>query len=246
MRGPIAERLQKYLARTGAASRRKCEELIAAGRVMVNGEIVTEMGTTVGPGDVVLLDGEPVEPEPLEYYLLNKPAGVVCTVSDPEGRRTVVDFIPSRARIFPVGRLDKDTTGLIILTNDGKFAHRLMHPRYEVDKVYRAEVRGKIDEARLERLRRGIRLEDALTAPAGVCLLAAREDASELELTIHEGRKRQVRRMLEAVGRPVIRLHRCRYAMLDDRRLGIGRFRLLVPQELRELRKLSGEDSTDE
>lgn len=213
---------------------------------MVNGEIVTEMGTTVGPGDVVLLDGEPVEPEPLEYYLLNKPAGVVCTVSDPGGRRTVVDFIPSRARIFPVGRLDKDTTGLIILTNDGKLAHGLMHPRYEVDKVYRAEVRGKIDEARLERLRRGVRLEDGLTTPAGVCLLVAREDASELELTIHEGRKRQVRRMLEAVGRPVIRLHRCRYAMLDDRRLGIGRFRVLVPQELRELRKLSGEDSTDE
>lgn len=206
---------------------------------MVNGEIVTEMGTTVAPDDVVFLDGEPVEPEPLEYYLLNKPAGVVCTASDPEGRRKVVDFIPSRARLFPVGRLDRDTTGLIILTNDGNLAHGLMHPRFEVDKVYRAEVRGKLDEAGVERLRRGVRLEDGLTGPAGARLIAAKRDASEVELTIHEGRKRQVRRMLEAIGHPVIRLHRSRYAMLDESRLKIGRFRALTVQEVEELRELS-------
>lgn len=206
---------------------------------MVNGEIVTEMGTTVGPGDVVFLDGEPVEPEPLEYYLLNKPAGVVCTASDPEGRRKVVDFIPSRARLFPVGRLDRDTTGLIILTNDGSLAHGLMHPRFEVDKVYRAEVRGKLDEAGVERLRRGVRLEDGLTGPAGARLVAADRDTSKVELTIHEGRKRQVRRMLEAIGHPVIRLHRSRYAMLDESRLKTGRFRALTVQEVQGLRELS-------
>ena len=197
------------------------------------------MGTTVAPGDVVFLDGEPVEPEPLEYYLLNKPAGVVCTASDPQGRRTVVDFIPSRARLFTVGRLDRDTTGLIILTNDGNLAHGLMHPRFEVDKVYRAEVRGKLDEAGLERLRSGVRLEDGLTAPAGVHLIAAHKDTSEVELTIHEGRKRQVRRMLEAIGHQVIRLHRSRYAMLDESRLKTGRFRALTVQEVEELRELS-------
>lgn len=232
--------MQKYLARAGAASRRKCEELIAAGRITVNGETVTEMGVKVGPDDEVRLDGSPVRPESLEYYLLNKPAGVVSTVDDPQGRRTVVSFIPSRARLFPVGRLDFDTTGLIILTNDGELANTLMHPRHGVDKAYLAEVEGVIGEERLGRLRRGIRLEDGLTAPAEARIIAIHRTTTEVELVIHQGRKRQVRRMLEVVGHPAIRLHRHRYAMLDDAGLKPGRFRSLTNAEVKALRKLAG------
>lgn len=199
------------------------------------------MGVKVEPGDEVRLDGRPVRPEVFEYYLLNKPAGVVSTVSDPEGRRTVVSFIPSHARLFPVGRLDYETTGLIILTNDGELANALMHPRYEIDKVYHAEVKGVIAEERLERLRRGIRLEDGLTAPAEARIMATHRTTAEVELVIHQGRKRQVRRMLEAVGHPVIRLHRRRYAMLTDEGLKPGRFRSLTGAEVKTLRKLAGD-----
>lgn len=197
------------------------------------------MGVKVQPGDGVRLDGRPVRPETFEYYLLNKPAGVVSTVSDPDGRRTVVSFIPSHARLFPVGRLDYETTGLIILTNDGELANALMHPRYEVDKVYLAEVKGVIGEERLERLRRGIRLEDGLTAPAEARIMATHRLTTKVELIIHQGRKRQVRRMLEAVGHPVIRLHRGRYAMLTDEGLKPGRFRSLTDAEVKALRKLA-------
>lgn len=199
------------------------------------------MGVKVEPGDEVRLDGRPVRPEVFEYYLLNKPAGVVSTVSDPEGRRTVVSFIPSHARLFPVGRLDYETTGLIILTNDGELANALMHPRYGIDKVYQAEVKGVIAEERLERLRRGIRLEDGLTAPAEARIMATHRTTAEVELVIHQGRKRQVRRMLEAVGHPVIRLHRSRYAMLTDEGLKPGRFRSLTGAEVKTLRKLAGD-----
>ena len=234
----MTERLQKYLARAGIASRRACEEYIRAGRVTVNGETVTELGVKVEPEDVVYFDGRPVKPEPLEYHLLNKPAGVISSVSDPQGRRAVTTMAPGRARLFPVGRLDQDTTGLIILTNDGALAHRLMHPRFQVDKVYLADVEGVVGERELERLRRGVRLEDGMTAPAGARLASRHAGGSVVEVTVHQGRKRQVRRMLEAVGHPVLRLHRKRYAMLTDDGLPVGAIRPLTRKEVTGLQKL--------
>lgn len=209
---------------------------------MVNGEVVTELGTKVGPEDVVFFNGRPVEPQPLEYYLLNKPAGVVCAVVDPQGRRTVTDLVQSHVRLFPVGRLDKDTTGLIILTNDGTLAHKLMHPRFEVDKVYVAEVEGKVTEVQLNRLRRGIELEDGPTAPAEARVTGRHAAGSVVEVTIHQGRKRQVRRMMEAIGHPVIHLHRRKYAMLTDQGLVPGASRPLKGEEVRALQNLVKED----
>jgi 23S rRNA pseudouridine2605 synthase len=237
---PGSERLQRYLARAGIASRRKCEQLILEGRVMVNGKVVDVLGARVSAGDTVTCDGRTVAPEPLEYYLLNKPAGVVSAVSDGRGRRTVTDLVPSRRRLFPVGRLDRDTTGLLLLTNDGSLAHRLMHPRFQVDKVYRTEVKGVVTDGELGQLRSGIKLDDGRTAPAGVRLLARGKSGSVVELTIHEGRKRQVRRMMEALGHPVIRLHRSRYAMLTDAGISKGGYRALSDDEVAELEKLSG------
>ncbi len=233
------ERLQKFLARSGIASRRKCEELILAGRVMVNGETVTELGTRVQLGDVVWFDGKPVAPERLEYYLLNKPADVICAVSDHRGQKTVVDLVASPVRLFPVGRLDRDTTGIIILTNDGAMAHSLMHPRFEVDKVYKAEVEGEVTEDELDRLRNGVQLEDGLTRPAVVLLMGKRSGGSFVEITLHEGRKRQVRRMFDAIGHPVWKLHRKRYAMLTDVGLAPGGSRPLKEKEVAALRKLA-------
>src|ERR687885_1876254 len=199
-------RLNAYLARAGIASRRGADELIRAGRVRVNGE-PAGLATFVGPGDCVELDGRRLAPQRLAYVLLHKPAGVVTTARDPQSRPTVVDLIQHPARVVPVGRLDADTTGALLLTNDGPLAHRLAHPRYEVDKVYEAEVEGDPNKDALRTLERGVRLEDRLTAPAAVRRLGP----SLLELTIHEGRKHQVKRMLEAVGHPLPGPHRARY-----------------------------------
>ncbi len=204
----------------------------------VNGRAVTKPGATVGSADVVYFDGRPVEPEPLEYYLLNKAAGVVSSVSDPQGRPTITSQVKSRARLFPVGRLDQATTGLIILTNDGALAHRLMHPHFEVDKVYVAEVEGTVREPELEKLRQGLELEDGPTAPAGARLAGRHAGGSIVEMIIHQGRKRQVRRMLAAAGHPVIRLHRKRYAMLTDEGLATGQSRRLSEEEVEALQKL--------
>ena len=206
-------RLNAYLARAGVSSRRGAEELIRDGRVRVNGE-VAGLSTFVERGDTVELDGRPLELEQLAYVLLHKPAGVVTTASDPHGRRTVVDLVAVSERVVPVGRLDADTTGVLLLTNDGPLAHRLMHPRYEVDKVYEAEVEGEPDDEAIRRLAEGVELDDGPTAPAGVQRLGP----SRLELTLHEGRKHQVKRMCEAVGHPVRRLHRSEYAGLTLRR----------------------------
>jgi 23S rRNA pseudouridine2605 synthase len=224
-------RLNAYLARAGVASRRGAEELIRSGRVRVNGE-VAGLATFVEGVDRVEVDGSLVAPEPLTYVLLHKPAGVVTTARDPQGRPTVVGLVGHERRVVPVGRLDADTTGALLLTNDGPLAHRLMHPRYEVDKVYEAEVEGEPDEDTLARLREGIELEDGLTAPAEAELVGP----SRVELTIHEGRKHQVKRMLEAVGHPVRRLHRKTYAGLTLDGLEPGEWRELSPDEVKRLR----------
>jgi 23S rRNA pseudouridine2605 synthase len=224
-------RLNAYLARAGVASRRGAEELIRAGRVRVNGE-VAGLATFVEARDFVELDGARIEPEPLTYVLLHKPAGVVTTARDPQGRPTVVGLVAHEHRVVPVGRLDADTTGALLLTNDGPLAHRLMHPRYEVDKVYEAQVEGTPGDEALERLRAGIELEDGRTAPARV----TRVGPSLLELTIHEGRSHQVKRMLEAVGHHVRLLHRKVYAGLTLDGLDPGEWRELTDEEVRRLR----------
>ena len=224
-------RLNAYLARSGVASRRSAEELIRAGRVRVNGE-VAGLATFVEPSDRVELDGRLLAPEPLAYVLLHKPQGVVTTASDPHGRPTVVDLVELPQRVVPVGRLDADTTGALLLTNDGPLAHRLAHPRYEVDKVYVADVEGEPDDDALRRLAEGVVLEDGTTAPATVRRLGP----SRLELTIHEGRKHQVKRMCEAVGHPVKHLHRSGYAGLTLEGVEPGRWRELTSAEVAVLR----------
>jgi len=224
-------RLNAYLARAGVASRRGAEELIRAGRVRVNGE-VAGLATFVEPRDTVEVDGSRIEPEPLTYVLLHKPAGVVTTARDPQGRPTVVGLVGHERRVVPVGRLDADTTGALLLTNDGPLAHRLMHPRYEVDKVYEAEVEREPSDEALARLADGVELDDGRTARARVRRLGP----SLVELTIHEGKKHQVKRMLQAVGHPVRRLHRNLYAGLTLDGLAPGEWRELTPEEVASLR----------
>jgi 23S rRNA pseudouridine2605 synthase len=229
-------RLNAFLARAGVASRRKADLLVKAGRVAVNGE-PGRLNTVVGAHDVVTVDGEEVARQALAYVLLHKPAGVVTTASDPEGRRTVVDLVPRESgRVVPVGRLDVDTTGALLLTNDGQLAHRLAHPRYEVEKVYEAELEGEPDAEALRLLAEGVELEDGLTAPAQVRLLGPRR----IELVLHEGRNRQVKRMCEAVGFPVVRLRRPRYAGLNLAGLAPGESRDLTRDEVAALRRLVG------
>ena len=225
-------RLQKVLAERGVGSRRHSEELIAAGRVLVNGEVAI-LGRRVDPErDDVVVDGVPIGVRPgLVYYLLNKPAGVVTTASDPQGRPTVVDLFPAEPRIFPVGRLDIDTEGLLLLTNDGDLANRLTHPSKGVEKEYVAEVAGTVSAGELRRLRDGIELDDGVTAPAKV----SQPSPGVLRITIHEGRNRQVRRMCQAVGHPVRRLVRVRIGTLRDAQLAPGEWRELRLDEVRKL-----------
>ena len=225
-------RLNAYLARAGVASRRGADELIKAGRVAVNGE-TGQLNTFVESRDRVEVDGRPVEPQPLAYVLLHKPAGVVTTASDPHGRPTVVELVDHAFRVVPVGRLDADTTGALLLTNDGPLAHMLAHPRYEVEKVYEAEVEGEPSDEALERLRSGIELDDRPTAPAQ----ARRLGPHRVELSLHEGSKHQVKRMLAAIGHPVRRLHRSRYAGLTLDGLEPRRWRELAPDEVARLRE---------
>jgi 23S rRNA pseudouridine2605 synthase len=227
-------RLARYLAHAGAASRRAAERLIAEGRVTVGGEVVTDPARDVDESSGVALDGEPLAPEAREVYALNKPRGVVSTARDTHGRRTVVELVPSARRLYPVGRLDADTSGLILLTNDGELANRLMHPRYEVEKTYRARVEPvPVRERALRTLREGVQLEDGRTSPARVRQL----EPGLLEIVIREGRKRQVRRMCEAVGHRVTRLERIAYGPLRLNELPEGKSRRLRPAEVERLRK---------
>jgi 23S rRNA pseudouridine2605 synthase len=228
-------RLNAYLARAGVASRRGADELIKAGRVRVNGRR-GELSTVVDAGDSVEVDDRPVARQHLAYVLLHKPAGVVTTARDPHGRPTVVDLVPSEPRIVPVGRLDADTTGVLLLTNDGQLAHRLAHPRYRVDKVYEVDVEGDPPATALQRLAEGVELDDGPTAPAE----ARRLGPGRLELTIHEGRKHQVKRMCEAIGHPVRRLRRVGYAGLTPAGLAPGECRDLTAGEVGALRRQAG------
>jgi 23S rRNA pseudouridine2605 synthase len=227
-------RLNAYLARAGVASRRAADDLIKSGRVTVNGE-PGQLNTFVSRGDRVEVDGEQVAPQRLAYVLLHKPAGTVTTARDPQGRPTVVDLVDLPERVVPVGRLDADTTGALLLTNDGPLAHRLAHPRYGVEKVYEVEVEGEPDADALGRLANGVDLEDGRTAPARARLLAP----STIELMLHEGRKHQVKRMCAAVGHPVRRLHRSRYAGLTLDGLEPGRWRELRRDEIDRLKAYS-------
>jgi 23S rRNA pseudouridine2605 synthase len=227
----LTVRLNAWLARAGVASRRSADELIKAGRVTVNGEPGL-LNTFVESRDRVELDGQPLARQELAYVLLHKPTGVVTTARDPQGRPTVVSLVELPTRVVPVGRLDVDTSGALLLTNDGELAHRLAHPRYEVEKVYVAEVEGDPTPETLARLRAGVELEDGRTAPARV----GRLGPGRVELAIHEGRNRQVRRMLDAVGHPVRSLVRTRYADLTLTGLEAGAWRELEPSEVAMLR----------
>ena len=228
------ERLQKVLARVGIGSRRVCEDLIAEGRVTVDGEVAV-LGRRVDVETALIeLDGAPIGVRPdLVHYVLNKPAGVVTTADDPQGRPTVVGLVPAEPRVFPVGRLDVDTEGLLLLTNDGELAHRLTHPSFGVEKEYVAELEGSPSRAALRRLREGVELDDGTTAPARAALL----EPSVVRLTVHEGRNRQVRRMCDAVGHPVVRLTRTRTGPLADRSLAPGAWRELTGDEVRSLQR---------
>ncbi|MER2254155.1 MAG: pseudouridine synthase [Priestia megaterium] len=236
------ERLQKVIAHAGVASRRKAEELIGQGRVKVNGKVVRELGTKVGPNDKIEVDEVPVESEAPVYFMLYKPRGVISAANDDKGRKTVVDFFPHvEERIYPIGRLDYDTTGIILLTNDGEFANQLMHPKFEVDKVYVAKIKGIPSRESIRQLQRGVMLEDGKTAPARAKVLSIdkSKQTAIVELTIHEGKNRQVRRMFDAIGHSVLKLKRERYGPLDLRGLNAGEARELTAHEVKQLYSMS-------
>lgn len=246
----MAERLQKVMAQAGVASRRASEKLIIEGHVTVNGKTVTELGTRVEPGNKIEVNGSPIEgSEKLVYYLLNKPRGVVTTSSDEKGRTTVIDVLDEvKERVYPVGRLDYDTTGALLLTNDGELANQLMHPRYKIDKVYVAKVKGVPTNDELKALRLGVMVDGKKTAEARADILRTdrKKGTATVQLTIHEGRYHQVKEMLKSVGHPVIKLHRERYGMLEVNDLASGEYRALRHDEVqylkngRQMRKSSG------
>ena len=238
-------RLNRYLAACGVASRRASEALITGGRVTINGEVVTELATRVADGDTVTVDGREFHPPAAPVYLLlHKPAGVVTTAHDPHGRPTVLDLVETDRRLFPVGRLDQDTSGALLLTDDGELAHRLMHPRFGTDKEYRVTARGAVPDEVVARLATGVELEDGPTAPAEAEIVERGPESTVLRLVIHEGRNRQVRRMLDVVGHPVLALHRVRVGPLDLGALPEGATRPLTDDELAALRAAAGPRSS--
>lgn len=228
------ERLQKVIAQAGIASRRKAEELITDGKVKVNGIVVTELGTKVSEKDQIEVNNEIIEKEKKEYYLLNKPRGVVTTTQDDKNRRTVVDLIPTAARIYPVGRLDYDTTGVLLLTNDGEFANILMHPTSNVDKVYMAKLEGIIKGEQINKLKEGVELDGEIVKPSRVKLkkVDPKSNSCMVQITIHEGKNHQVKRMFESVGYQVSKLKREKEAFFDLKDLQSGEFRKLTPKEV--------------
>jgi 23S rRNA pseudouridine2605 synthase len=227
------------MAHCGVASRRRAELIVSGGRVTIDGERVLDPARDVDEGNEVAVDGKPITPERNEYYVVNKPPGVVSTAHDPGGRPKVTDLVESSARLYPVGRLDADTSGLMLLTNDGELANRLTHPRFEVEKAYRARVKGSVGRRALHLLRSGVELEDGRSAPTTVKVTDHVPGSTVLELVVHEGRKRQVRRMCEAVGHPVIELRRVRFGPLQLGRLASGGSRRLRPEEVERLRRIT-------
>ena len=237
------ERLQKVMAEAGVASRRASEKLIATGHVQVNGQTVTTLGTKVTAKDKIEVDGIPLHREKQVYYLLNKPRGVISSAHDEKGRRTVVDILREdeiEERIYPVGRLDYDTTGLLLLTNDGALANKMMHPKFAVDKTYVAKVKGLISNDDLKQLRTGVKVDGRRTKPAKTRLKDTDREkkTSIVQLTIHEGHYHQVKRMLAAVGHPVIKLHRESYGFLNLQGVQPGDYRELCPEEVKRLNRL--------
>ncbi|MBE5782234.1 MAG: rRNA pseudouridine synthase [Clostridiales bacterium] len=230
-------RLQKYMAECGVASRRRAEEMILAGQVSVNGETITQMGVQVEEGDEVRVDGKVIRPETKKHYVIyHKPAGEVTTVSDPEGRACVLDhFRDYPVRLYPVGRLDYDSEGLLLLTNDGALTERMLHPSHQVDKTYLARVTGAVTQEALRILRAGVMLDDHKTSPAKARIVKEETFATVVLITIHEGRNRQVRRMCEAVGHRVLQLRRVRFGPLELGDLPRGQWRELTPEEVRKL-----------
>ncbi len=238
-------RLQKYLAQCGIASRRKCEAYILEGRIAVNGQVVMELGTQVEEGDQVSFDGALVKcEEKLVYYLVNKPAGYVTTVQDEKGRPTIMDIMGEvDKRIFPVGRLDYNTSGLLLMTNDGELTYALTHPKHEVDKTYKVRVKGRVSDKNVERLQIGVMLEGKVTAPAKVQILSRTEESTEMTITIHEGRNRQVRKMCECIGHQVSKLTRIAIGEIVLEKLPRGQYRPLTAAELAYLKKVGGLDA---
>jgi len=232
------ERLQKVIAHSGVTSRRKAEQLILDGKVKVNGEVITTLGTKVRAEDRIEVEGVPLEKEILVYYILNKPRGVISSVDDNKGRKTVLDFFPEvKERIYPVGRLDYDSTGIMLMTNDGEFANLLMHPKHEIEKVYVAKLKGIPSKQELAEVRKGIKVDkDILKAVNYTILSSDREKNSmQLELTLHEGKYRHVRRMMESLGYPVQKLKRERYGLLTLDGLQSGEVRALTPKEVKQM-----------
>jgi len=238
-------RIHRALAQAGVASRRAAEVLVADGRISVN-DVTAITGQSVGPGDVIRVDGRVVAPEPLRVLVLNKPAGVVSTARDPEGRPTVLDALPKDVRLYPIGRLDIDTTGVLLITNDGDLANRLMHPRGKVPKIYEGLVDGRVSAETVRLLRRGVELEDGVTLPARVEIMdRLHPGGTWLRIEITEGRNRIVKRMCLAVGHRVMRLRRIRFAGIEVGGLRPGEWRAITPDELRQLRKIGGVDVPD-
>ena len=238
------ERLQKILSRAGISSRRTAEKIILDGRVKVNGEIINELGRKFDIAtDKIFVDDKPIKIEKKIYILLNKPKNIISAVKDDRGRKTVIDLIDVDEKIFPVGRLDFDTEGLLLLTNDGELMNSLLHPKFEINKTYVAKISGEINESKLKLLREGIKLDDGLTAPAIVKVIGKSSTQAKIEITIHEGRNRQVRRMLAAIGCDVKKLRRIRFANLTIQNLKIGEYRKLTETEIKNLYEMTGIES---
>lgn len=234
-------RLQKVIAQAGITSRRKAEKLILAGKVKVNGKTITKLGTKVNSNDRVEVNGVLIENESPVYFLLYKPRGVISSVTDDRNRKVVTDLIPTHKRIFPVGRLDFDTSGVLLLTNDGQFSNQLVHPKYAIEKTYVAKVRGIVSKESMTKLRKGILLEGGMTSPAKARVISVdrTRNTSIVELIITEGRNRQVRRMFEAISHPVIKLKRERFAFLDCKSMRPGEYRPLTSKEVKQLLALA-------
>ena len=234
------ERLQKVIAQSGFSSRRKAEEYIKQGKVKVNGKIVTELGTKVNSSDEIEIDNKILEKEAKEYYLLNKPRVVITSTNDEKGRKTVLDYINTNARIYPVGRLDYDTTGALLLTNDGEFANIIMHPKNNIDKLYLAKLEGIITGEAIHKLEKGIEVDDEVfhTSRVKAKKINKENNTSLVEITIHEGHNHQVKKMFETVGYDVIKLTRTKIAFLDVKKLKSGEYRMLLPHEVKMLYSL--------